>query len=189
MSDRSDTTHATHSGTAASGIEPVGLAHPLPNLRSVPLLTSRNADPQMKTALPGKAEDSSSRSPSQETEIVVPPVSLPARVSSVVLQKWEGVVLEIGEDTFTARLALLAGEGGDQIAEIYCDEIDADDRMLLEPGAVFYWSIGYLDKPSGRERFSQIRLRRLPVWSASELRIAKNKVDELGELLDGAMVQ
>lgn len=112
-----------------------------------------------------------------------------AKMAHMIVQNWEGTVLEIGAETFWARLATLAGEEGDQVAEIFLDEIDADDRALLAPGAVFYWSIGYLDKPSGRERFSQIRLRRLPMWSAAELTAAEKKADELGELLNGAMVQ
>jgi len=188
MHNISDTTQVTLARTNVIDLNRARYRHPLPNLTAVPLLAQHNADLQT-VDLVGHVKDSSSRSPSQATEFVLPPNGLPARISSVVLQKWEGFVLEVGKETFIARLAKLVGEEGDQIAEIYCTEIDDEDQLLLEPGAIFYWSIGYLDKPSGRERFSQIRFRRLPMWSAAELRAAEKKAEALGDLLDGAMVR
>ena len=61
--------------------------------------------------------------------VVAPPASRPK--VSVVLQKWEGFVLACDTETFTARLTPLVGEGGDQIAEIYYDEIDAEDQTVV----------------------------------------------------------
>ncbi|NOX62147.1 MAG: hypothetical protein GXP42_09420 [Chloroflexi bacterium] len=100
------------------------------------------------------------------------------------IQKWEGYVIEVYEDTFLARLIPIVGEGTDQNAEIYIEEVEPADRVLIEPGAVFYWSIGYLDKPSGRHRDSYIRFRRLPAWSQRELDAAKRKANRLKELLN-----
>jgi hypothetical protein len=101
------------------------------------------------------------------------------------IQKWEGHVIQVGKDSFSARLIPIAGEGPDQEAEIYMEEVAPDDRSLVEPGAVFYWSIGYLDKPSGtRLRASVLRFRRLPVWTQRELENATIKADELRDLLD-----
>lgn len=99
-------------------------------------------------------------------------------------QKWEGYVTEVGPETFWARLILLSGEGGDQDAEIYLEEVDREERSLIEPGAVFYWSIGYLDGPSGRARTSQIRFRRLPAWHQRELEEAITRSAELHDLFD-----
>lgn len=189
MNNVSDTDQMLLSETGTTRPQDARLFLPRRDLKDVPLLTQPNLEPQTQTNPTGHREDSASRTPSREAEYVVPPRSLPDRTFSVVLQKWEGFVLEIGKETFTARLAPLVGDGGDQIAEIYRDEIDDQDQQLLEPGAVFYWSIGYLDKPSGRQRFSLIRLRRLPIWSATELRAAEKKAAELGEVLDGAIVQ
>lgn len=100
------------------------------------------------------------------------------------MQKWEGHVTQVGADTFTARIVRIVGEGPDQEAEIYKEEVASDDHALIEPGAVFYWSIGYLDRPSGRLRASIIRFRRLPVWSKHELENAEAKADNLKGLLN-----
>jgi hypothetical protein len=90
------------------------------------------------------------------------------------IQKWEGCVTEVGKDTFWARLSTIFGEGDDQEAEIYLEEVDLEDRTLIKTGAVFYWTIGYLDRPSGRQRSSILRFRRLPVWTTQDLAKARS---------------
>jgi hypothetical protein len=100
------------------------------------------------------------------------------------LQKWEGYVIEIGIETFRAKLVPIVGEGSDLEAEIYLEEIGEEDRALLELGAVFYWSIGYLDKPSGRRRESIIRFRRLKTLTKRDLQLVDIKVAELRNLFD-----
>jgi hypothetical protein len=107
--------------------------------------------------------------------------------TSVVLQAWEGIVFEIGEKTLVARLTPLIGEAGEQLAEIHLTEIESEARSSLAPGAAFYWSIGYQDKATGREHFSEIHLHRLPLWSASELQRAERRANELEDLLNDAV--
>lgn len=101
-----------------------------------------------------------------------------------VLQKWEGIVLDVLPDSFTARLIDLTLEGSDEEAEFALEEIDEGDKDLLKPGAVFYWNIGYSDSPSGRARVSIIRFRRLPVWRSEELERAKRDAERLSGLLE-----
>jgi hypothetical protein len=102
------------------------------------------------------------------------------------IQKWEGHVISVGGETFTVQLRPLVGEGAvQQEAEIYLEDIDSSDRFLIKPGAVFYWSIGYLDRPSGRLRASILRFRRLPTWTEQELKQAKLKKSILEDLLNG----
>ncbi len=101
------------------------------------------------------------------------------------IQKWEGHVIGVGEETFSVHLRPLLGEGSDhQEAEIYLEEVDPSDRFLIEPGAVFYWSIGYLDRPSGRLRASILRFRRLPAWSKQDLKRADSRTSRIEALLD-----
>jgi hypothetical protein len=115
-----------------------------------------------------------------------PPPTLPQE-SFTLFQKWEGYVIEIGRETFSARLTPLEGQGSDQIAEIYLDEVGEIDQDLLEPGAVFYWSIGYRRRPSGtKERSSIIRFRRLPNWTRYELKRAERRAQEIDELFEDA---
>lgn len=100
------------------------------------------------------------------------------------LQKWVGVILSVERDVFAARLTPVVGEGPDQEAEIYLNEIVEEDHDLIQPGAVFYWSIGYLDRPSGRVRASVIRFRRLPAFTNTDIEAAHATASELRGLLN-----
>jgi len=103
----------------------------------------------------------------------------------VPLQKWEGTVLQVLEDSFFARLVDLTSGGVDEEAEFPVEEISDADRSLITPGAVFYWNIGYIDNISGqRTRASVIRFRRLPVWRPEELERAERKARRISDLLD-----
>ncbi len=101
-----------------------------------------------------------------------------------VLQQWTGYVVEVGEDTFLSRLVPVEGAGDDQEAEIYLDKIDPNDQQLVQPGAIFYWHIGYLDTPSGRYNTTSIRFRRFPAWSKRDLMEAELGVAKLKSLID-----
>lgn len=113
--------------------------------------------------------------------VLVPRIIYSAETRFVSLQKWECTVLNISHDSFTARLIDLTGNGPDEEAEFSRDEVDPEDIDLLETGAVFYWNIGYRDRASGRERISTIRFRRLPVWTADELKIARQEASRVRE--------
>ncbi len=105
-----------------------------------------------------------------------------------VLQKWEGYVLEVGEDTFTARLFTLLGEGAERgselVAEIYINAVPKEDRKLIEEGAVFYWSIGISSRGGTDRKSSIIRFRRLPAWSEREIADAYAEAARLKALFD-----
>jgi hypothetical protein len=148
------------------------------------LLTEPNRDVANQTQI-GRINGTSSTLDVKSDQLFFFPPSLrPAQEHFRTLQKWEGYVIEVRKDTFLARLTPIVGEGLDQEAEIYLEEIEKDDHALIEPGAVFYWSIGYLDRPSGRSRTSVIRFRRLPVWTKRELKIASTEATKLRDLLD-----
>lgn len=96
-----------------------------------------------------------------------------------VLQKWEGYVEEIGEETFTARLVDKSGTEPEQQAELLISDVAIDDRDLLVAGGVFYWTIGYRnDVCGGLRRTSSLRFRRLPAWSQKELSKAREQAAE-----------
>ncbi len=96
------------------------------------------------------------------------------------LQKWEGAVLEVDDTTFRVRLVDLTGERPEEEMELEKDELSDFDLDLLEPGAIFYWTIGYRrELPRGaRERVSLIRFRRFPAWSRRELASAHKRAEE-----------
>lgn len=115
----------------------------------------------------------------------IPPMLRPSRTHFNALVKWEGQVISIGDDSFLARLTPLLDSGRVHQAEILLEEIAPEDRFLIQPGAIFYWSIGYLEQPSGRTRQSIIRFRRLPAWTPTELQDARTKSSRLRWLLEG----
>ncbi|HEX8947795.1 MAG TPA: hypothetical protein VF790_02465, partial [Dissulfurispiraceae bacterium] len=116
-------------------------------------------------------------------EIITPILSFDAgelEEKAIALQKWEGVVTEIGKDVFNARLFDLTANNPEEIAEFSIDDVSEDDRELLKPGAIFYWSIGYLTTRTGqRMRMSFIKFRRLPAWTERDIKSAKKRAAEL----------
>ncbi|MHA1216350.1 MAG: hypothetical protein ACTSPX_03370 [Candidatus Thorarchaeota archaeon] len=87
---------------------------------------------------------------------------------------WRGCVLSVGDDAFVAKLTPLGRQGPVQEAEIRLDKV-GDDRELVEPGAVFYWTV--------TEHESVIRFQRLPPWAEDEIKAAEVRARELLELL------
>jgi hypothetical protein len=102
------------------------------------------------------------------------------------LQSWEGVVLAVHETSFSTRLIDVSGDHADEEVDLPKDELSAFDLDLLEPGAIFYWTIGYRQQlPRGaRERVSRIRFRRVPAWSEVQLTSAREHAATLARELD-----
>ena len=91
----------------------------------------------------------------------------------IVLQDWEGVVEEVREDDFVARLMdKTAGQKFDsEAAEIPKSEVDRDDIELLKPGAIFYLTVFRRVARNGRqERITRLIFRRLPAWTQTMLK-------------------
>lgn len=103
---------------------------------------------------------------------------------AVSLQKWEGVVLSISQDSFCARLHDLTAINPEEEAEFSIEDVKEDDKDLLQLGAVFYWSIGYFTSRTGQKmRSSIIKFRRLPAWSAKEIKAIEQRACELGRAI------
>ncbi len=118
-----------------------------------------------------KQNGSTEGSQLQLGELALSPTNmLPFREYFKAIQKWEGKVISSSGDTFKATLSPIVGDKIDQEAEIYIQDVTPDERVFIEPGAVFYWSIGYLERPSGRVRESVLRFRRLPTWTSDDLK-------------------
>lgn len=99
-------------------------------------------------------------------------------------QKWEGMVLEVLDTSFVARLVDLTQTGPDEEAEFLLDAISAEDRPLVRPGAIFYWNIGYHTSYSGQwVRASIMSFRWLPVWTQAEIEAAKREAGRLGKAI------
>jgi len=118
--------------------------------------------------------------------IFLPKLKLKPQSNLIILQKWEGTVIEIdkSKDECRAHLKdLINPENPDEEITFSIEEISESDIDLVKPGAIFYLYIGYEKRPNGqRLRISEIRFRRLPAWTEKEIEEAKKEAEELGEL-------
>jgi hypothetical protein len=106
-------------------------------------------------------------------------------------QYWECVVEEIGPTKFLAVLRSLKNPNdSEKEAEIPIALVEEDDRELLLPGAVFYWSLGYQTVSGTSKRFSAIKFRRLPAWTKRDLARIESGAAKLKALfaLNGSFV-
>lgn len=104
-----------------------------------------------------------------------------------VLQRWEGVIVDIDGEVVNARLCDLSDPSKhDEFVEFDLVELSKSDRRIAAPGSVFYWSIGYETLLGGQiRRVSEIRLRRAPEWSHRAVDELMEKARELyAELMD-----
>lgn len=112
------------------------------------------------------------------------PAETQPRESFDVVQKWHGYVLEVRDKTFLARMTTILGEGPDQEAEIRLKAINPEDLDLLEVGAFFYWSLGYLRRTNNEVRkHSDLRFRRLPLWREGAHELAHVEKQNIRQLL------
>jgi hypothetical protein len=96
------------------------------------------------------------------------------------IQRWEGYVITVGEETFVARLVDLAGGLPEEEAEFYLDDVSDGDLELVRPGNVFYWSLGYrISATRQRSKVSLLRFRRLPRWSSRDVERVKVESERL----------
>lgn len=154
---------------------------------SLPLNETRTDRPQFN------GENSSYRIGDERTDSVEQPTIKPSthrlvevgllteRKIEEIKQRWNGVVLEVGDNNFKARLKDLTQPANpDEIVELSCDEIEPRDQHMIQPGALFIWQIGYRSGPKyPRERFSKIGFRRLPKWTEDEIALAEARAKEL----------
>ncbi len=105
------------------------------------------------------------------------------RESFTAIQKWRGYVISVSNATFLARLTTVSGEGRDQEAEIYLKAVDPEDQDFVEPGAFFYWSIGYATVNGSQRKKSVLRFRRLPIWRDAEGELAQKEAEKVRQIL------
>jgi hypothetical protein len=86
----------------------------------------------------------------------------------------------VEDETFVARLHDSSGARPAEEAEFYVADLSEDDKALLAPGAIFYWSIGYrLTARGQKSKVSLVKFRRLPAWSAKDLDAVQARAQEL----------
>lgn len=150
--------------------EPI-MAHPMRSRISDP-----NPDGANATIAPEKADGQ---------RYVRPMYRLPKLPTFRLLQNWEGYVQAVSGDNVQVILSDLTNPRNPrEESDIPLEDISSDDRDLVAPGAMFYWSIGYRRTVFGQvERVSSIRFRRLPTMSARTEQRAKTEALELKKKL------
>jgi len=100
-------------------------------------------------------------------------------VQAAIIQLWEGTVLSRDEQFMDVRLSDKTGEGPDHAARIDLQWVPEQDIDLVRPGAVFYLSL-FRATSGGTIRNSQeLRFRRVPNWSETQIERAQKYSDEL----------
>lgn len=69
---------------------------------------------------------------------------------ATLLNKWEGEVLDVRDDSFTARIFDLSRPNIVEMAEFSFTEVGIVDLPLIRPGCQFYWYIMNEDSRSGQ---------------------------------------
>ncbi|SHM59147.1 hypothetical protein [Cryptosporangium aurantiacum] len=97
----------------------------------------------------------------------------------VGLAKWNGRVLEVGDQFFIAELTPIDDEEPTVTAEFDLDLLDAADSDALSPGTLFYLTVRTVSDRGRRERTSSIRVRRFGRWTEAEASAVKNDAERL----------
>jgi hypothetical protein len=99
---------------------------------------------------------------------------------TVLLNKWQGQVLKVGENSFWAELNDLNRNSIRERAEFSSSDLTPADVPLVREGALFYWYIFYHDTPSeGRKRVSKLWFRRTGRMSKEQYDTALQRADEV----------
>jgi hypothetical protein len=102
-------------------------------------------------------------------------------------QQWIGRVEEVHDDYFLASLRDARGveEPEEELAEIWLEQLSRSDLEYVQPGAIFYWVIGYRDEPHGQRIGSSLFhfRRRLPLTD-EERETAAHRAEEIWEWLE-----
>ncbi|WP_324066987.1 MAG: hypothetical protein RSE15_07065 [Flavobacterium sp.] len=93
------------------------------------------------------------------------------------IQNWKGVVTNLEEETFTARLIDLTFGGTDEIVEFELNDISPDDMNLLDIGAVFYWSVGHYMENGQSVKRSDVRFQRLILLDEEDIESTKLNIE------------
>jgi hypothetical protein len=117
----------------------------------------------------------------ERTAVAQPQAGPVPRRRFSLLQQWEGTVLRVGRDEFDASLRDMTDPRNPlEQATFFIEEVSPGDAALLEPGAVFYWAVGYETQAGQRSRKSTIRFRHLPRWTRKDLQ----RVNERAKLME-----
>jgi hypothetical protein len=99
---------------------------------------------------------------------------------TIVLNKWQGQVIDVTETSFTAALYDLNKTDIVEQAEFAINEVSSEDTRLIRSGAVFYWYILQHDTRTGdRDQMSRIWFQRSGRMSREIHEAAQERVNDV----------
>lgn len=100
---------------------------------------------------------------------------------AIPIEIWEGTVESIEDDVMCCILVAKIDRSMDRhIVQIDLEFVSDQDKALVKPGAVFYLTISRIVRKSGVvEKQQNLRFRRDPLWTASQIRNLERQVDVL----------
>ena len=131
------------------------------------------------------------RQPKRIREISLPLIKTPAKrvrrdeALTVPLQIWEGEVITVDWESGVMHVKLHAkiGNVSDHSADIDLQWVPEQDIDLVQPGAIFYWTL-YKETTRGSVKNSEeLRFRRLPNWSKTQIDSIRFDAEELYEYI------
>lgn len=116
-------------------------------------------------------------------KFLVPAINTVKSVSegamATVIQIWEGVVTDVDKknNIMAVKLKDRGGLIEDHNADISLQWVVDQDYDLVSPGAVFYWTIYKETKRGSISNAQEIRFRRLPSWTKSQMNHLKSDAE------------
>ncbi len=96
----------------------------------------------------------------------------PTGTDSIPLQIWEGTVIQLDDVAGSMHVMLNAkiGQVPRHTADINLEWVTDQDKDLIRPGAIFYLTLFKRTKRGSIENSQELRFRRRPSWSESQLK-------------------
>lgn len=99
----------------------------------------------------------------------------------ILLEKWEGTVIDVDSETFTGRIFSSHEPNVAKQAVFDFEELSEEERAEVEIGAAFVWLIGFDHVGTTRYRRSYPYFRRLARWTQKELEQGAAKASDIAK--------
>lgn len=131
--------------------------------------------------VPSLEEPASNRDKAASSALGAPRLPPQDEILAMPIEVWEGEVraLDHQNNTMQVRLTPKMGTAVQHTGDIDLEWVSEQDRDLVRPGAVFYWTL-YKETRRGTIINSQsLRFRRRPNWSKPQLKRLRSDAQEL----------
>ena len=197
--DEKQRSHSPSALAAARPITPVGEDEGTPSFAAAPPKSTKlssTTDNQQLGLFASSARGNQVEGPNQaekdepgvapENLVALQPPPTPPSFRFELLNQWECEVTAVDSDgdSFDAVMTDLTNQKrAEETATFYLSDVSESDKRFVEPGYIFYLSVGYDISMSGQKRrASDIRFRRLPAWTRSEIQKNNQRAESVRAL-------